>query len=395
MSDESPRVLFLVSEDWYFCSHRLGLARALKNSGCDVAVACRVADHGDAITGAGLTLYPIDLARGSVNPLRLIAAVTRIARLYRRVRPDIVHHVALVPALLGSLAARLAGVPRTVNAIAGLGSIFSSTGGRAAVVRPFARCAMRCLLDRPTARTIVQNEDDGEVLSGGGMVAAARLRLIPGAGVDLDRFTPRPEPAGPPRATMVSRMIAEKGVADLVAAARLLAGDGSPLRVRLAGGPDPGNPGSIAPAQLAAWADEGVVEILGHLTDIPALWAESHVAVLPSHYGEGVPLALIEAAACGRPMIAADGPGLRDIVRDGETGLLVPPHDPRALAAALARLAGDGVLRRKMGAAARRLAETRFAAPAVVEATLEVYRELLGAAWPRHPTPHDDVTGKD
>jgi glycosyltransferase involved in cell wall biosynthesis len=378
MTGSKPRVLFLVTEDWYFCSHRLELARALKTAGFEVAIACRVTRDGEAIACEGFHLFPVKMSRSSINPFHLAASVTRIARVYGTFRPDIVHHVALKPALLGGLAARIAGIGKTINAVAGLGYVFTSSSLRARLLRPLVRFGLRLLLDRPDARVIVQNSEDGAALTAPGIVAADRLRLIPGAGVDLTRFQPAPEPPGLPRATLVARMIREKGIHETVEAARLLAARGVGVRITLAGESDFENPSAIPQRQLDEWSDEGKVEVLGHIADISALWAESHMAVLPSYYGEGVPLSLIEAAACGRPLIAADGPGLRDIVRHNETGLLVPPRDSTALADAIAHLAADPELRRRMGEAARRLAEERFASVTIIAQTLEVYHELLG-----------------
>lgn len=377
-----PRVLFLVTEDWYFCSHRLALAKALAAAGCEVAVACRVADHAKPIEAAGIGLYPLALSRRSVNPFAAVAAVSRIARLYAAYAPDVVHHVALKPAILGSLAARIARRGRIINAIAGLGFVFSAKTLRARLLRPFVQALLRAVIDGPETRVIVQNAEDGEALTRSGMVDPAHLALIRGAGVDLERFRPSPEPPGPVRVSLVARMIREKGIAEMVEAARLLGPRGSDVRVSLIGAPDPENPSSIPEATLAEWAAEGVVEMPGRVEDTAALWRESHIAALPSYYGEGVPLALIEAAASGRPMIAARGPGLTDIVRDGETGIVVPPRDSAALADAIERLAGDAELRRRMGAAARAHAEAAFGADAVIAATIALYRDLLGSDWP-------------
>ncbi len=373
VKEEKKRVLFLVTEDWYFCSHRLALARAIQAAGYDVAVACRIERHGDEITRTGLRLFPLAMSRRSLNPFHLIASVRRIAAVYREYRPDIVHHVALKPAVLGSLAARLAGVPHVVNAVAGLGFIYSSRSLKARLLRPVMTLALRLLLDGRGYRTIVQNDDDGRVLAARGIVRSRHLAVIRGAGVDLDRFRPTPEPAGPVRVTMVSRMIAEKGVRELIAAARILKARGIDVRITLAGTPDAENPASIPEAELAAAARDGVVEYLGHVGDVAKLWTESHIAVLPSYYGEGVPLALIEAAAAGRPLIAADGPGLRDVTREDETGLLVPARDSEALADAIARLAGDAGLRARLGAGARQLAERSFGQQAVAGQTLDLY----------------------
>lgn len=376
MTGAGRRVMFLVTEDWYFCSHRQPVARALRDAGWQVAVACRVDAHGDAIRAEGFALYPLALSRRSLDPFHLTAALLRIRRAYRDYRPDVVHHVALKPAVLGSLAARMAGVRGIVNAVAGLGFIYSSTRLKARLLRPLVTMVLRLLLDDRRTRVIVQNDDDGRALTLRGIVAPERLAVIRGSGVDLARFHPTPEPPGPVRAVMVSRMIAEKGVRELVAAARLLKARGTAVRITLAGEPDPENPSAIPASEIAGWHADGTVEHLGHVADVPALWAESHIAVLPSYYGEGVPLALIEAAAAGRPLVAADGPGLRDVARPGETGLLVPPRDAAALADAIARLAADPDLRARLGAGARRLAEERFGTDTVVAETLALYRDL-------------------
>ena len=376
-----PKLLFLVTEDWYFCSHRLPIARPARDAGFAVTVATRVTNHGQAITAEGFDLVPLGMKRANSNPLREIAALIEITRVYRRLRPDIVHHVAVKPALVGSLAARLAGVRRTVNAIAGLGFVFASRSFKARVLRPLISLGFRALLNGPQSRVIVQNPDDQALLVKNRLVAPERLILIKGSGVDLDRFQPVPEPPVEPGkplvAALVSRMIWDKGVGVLVEAARLLKARGVALTVVLAGRPDPENPASISEEQLRAWRDEGIVEWMGFCDDVPGLWARSHIAVLPSWYGEGVPKSLLEAAACGRPLVAVDGPGLREVVRDGATGLLVPPRDPGALADTLQRLAEDAGLRRRLGQAARTLAEREFGEETVIRGTLELYRALL------------------
>jgi glycosyltransferase involved in cell wall biosynthesis len=373
---DHKRIVYLVTEDWVFVSHRLPIARAARDAGYEVTVATRVADHGDVIRAEGFNLVPLAWARRSLNPFAELATLLRLAGLYRRLRPTIVHHVAVKPALVGSIAALLAHVPRVVNAITGLGFVFSSTSVRARLLRPIVRVGFRTLLRRPGSMIIVQNPDDAEVLVRECSIERGRIRLIRGSGVDLVRFQAVPESESRPLvATLASRMIWDKGIGDLVEAARILKREGANVRVVLAGKPDPDNPASIPEAQLRAWHDEGIVSWRGFVKDMPALWAETHIAVLPSFYGEGVPKCLIEAAACGRPIVAADGPGLREIVRDGENGVLVPAHDPAALAAAIARLAADDATRRAMGAAGRALAESGFGDRQVAAETLAVYAE--------------------
>ena len=377
MTTARRRIIYLVTEDWVFVSHRLPIARAARDAGYDVVVATRVADHGAVIEREGFTLVSLPWNRRSLNPFHELSITLQLATLYRQLKPTLVHHVAVKPALIGSLAAFLAGVDNVVNAITGLGYVFTSTSSRARFLRPIVRLGFRFLLRRANSQIIVQNPDDGEVLVRECGIDAAHIRLIRGSGVDLERFQATPEPASPPiRATLASRMIWDKGIGDLVEAARKLKDMSAPVTVILAGKPDPDNPASIPESQLKAWHEEGIVEWRGFVADMPKLWAESHIAVLPSFYGEGVPKCLIEAAACGRPIVAADGPGLREIVRDGDNGILVPAHDPSALAHAIARLAGDTAIRTRMGAAGRRLAETGFSDKQVAAETLAVYQGL-------------------
>ena len=375
---DKPVLLYLVTEDWYFWSHRLPIARAARAAGWDVMVATRVAKHGERIRREGFRLVPIGLRRRSLAPWPEAAAIAELARLYRRERPDLVHHVAMKPALYGSLAAALTGVPAVVNALAGMGYVFTSSEVKARLLRPLIRTAFRWLLDRPNSRLILQNPDDIAAMTKG-TVTAERVALIRGSGVDTQIFRPREEPGGTPVAVMVSRMLWHKGAGELVEAARLLRRRGVPLRVVLVGPPDPDNPASIPERQLRDWDASGDVAWWGERSDIAEIWAKGQIAVLPSHR-EGLPKSLLEAAACGRPMIAADVSGCREIVRDGLTGLLVPPRDPESLADALERLARDPGLRRRLGAAARDLVERELSEEAVVAQTLALYRSLVPGA---------------
>lgn len=373
-SREKPVLLFLITEDWTFWLHRLSTARAARDAGWDVVVATRVAAHGDKIRSEGFRLVPIGMRRRSLAPWRELATMVELIRLYRRERPDLVHHVAMKPVIYGSLAAGIAGVPAVVNALTGMGYVFTSRELKARLLRPLIRLAFHWLLDRSNSRLIVQNSDDAATLAAT-MVAKQRVALIRGSGVDTREFAPSEESAGAPVAVMVSRMLRDKGVLELVEAARLLQRRAVSLRVVLVGWSDPENPTAIAERELQAWDAAGVISWRGERSDIAEIWAASHIAVLPS-YREGLPKSLLEAAACGRPMIAADVPGCREIVRDGETGLLVPPRDAEALAAALERLAGDAALRRRMGAAARELVERALSDEMIVAQTLALYRSL-------------------
>lgn len=373
-SEARAKILYLVTEDWYFCSHRLPIARAARDAGFDVVVATRVNAHANVITGEGFSLVPIGMRRRRTRPWHELATLIELYRVYRAARPAIVHHVAMKPVIYGSIVARLAGVGGVVNALAGLGFVFTSGGFRAAILRPLVRVALRLALGGAATRIIVQNPDDAAVLRSLG-VESRRIVIIRGSGVDPSRFRPSPEPPVPVVVTLVSRMLWDKGVLELVESARILKRRGVEARVRLVGDPDPENPASIEESQLELWRSEGIIEWMGHCKDVARAWAESHIAVLPS-YREGLPKSLLEAAACGRPIVATDVPGCREIVDHGVNGLLIPPKDAQALSDAIQRLIEQPDLRRRMGERGRARVVELFTEERVVQETLAVYRSI-------------------
>jgi len=368
----APKLLYYVTEDWYFVSHRLALAVAAKAAGYDVCVATRVRTHGEQIKIAGLRLIPFENSRSNLNPLKELWTLARLIRLYRRERPDVIHHVAMKPVLYGSIAAKWAGRPLVVNAFGGLGWLFSSGALTARAMKPAIRWWLRRLLRFGTA--LVQNPDDAQLLVRVG-VPDSNIRLIPGSGVDLDRFSPRPEANAMPTVVLPARLIWEKGVAEFVEAARILRQRGIAARLVLAGEPDRENPSAVPADCILEWVRSGVIEHLGWVEDMPELLGESHVVCLPSFYGEGIPKSLIEAAAAGRAIVTTDTPGCREIVRHEENGLLVPPRDARALSEALARLIEDPELRQCMGNRGRVRAVQEFGIARVIDQTLAIYAE--------------------
>ena len=375
---EPLTVLFVVSEDWYFVSHRLPQARAVRDLGCRVIVAARMRAHVEVIRAEGFETVPIPMVRGSLNPFTDLRAAFALWRLIRRRRPAVVHCVALKPIIDAGVAALGVRGVAVVNAFTGMGAILGHGGQRRRLLHRGLAAVIRVLSRLNRAYAIVQNADDRDYLIAGGLAPASRMVLIPGSGVDVEAFQPAPEPAGPVTAMMVSRLLRNKGVYELVEAARLLHTRGVDLRIRIVGDRDPENPKSVDAAEVAVWQAAGDVEYLGRQDDVAALWAEAHIAVLPSYYGEGVPKSLLEAAAAGRPIVTTDMPGCRDLVPDGETGELVAPRDAAGLADALERLAAAPRTRRRMGERARALAVDRFAEERVIEQTQALYRRLLG-----------------
>jgi mannose/cellobiose epimerase-like protein (N-acyl-D-glucosamine 2-epimerase family)/glycosyltransferase involved in cell wall biosynthesis len=370
----APRVIYLVTEDWYFISHRLPMARAARNAGFEVHVATRIDRHGAAIKAEGFHLHPVAWRRGSLDPRDLVRTVHEVRKLYRQLKPDLAHHVALSAAVVGSLAA--IGLPIIcLNAMTGLGTMFTDDAAKVRIARPVLRMALRALLDRSRAAVLVQNEDDRAVIERLG-VDRTRIALIPGSGVDVEALVPAPEPPGPMTMAFVGRLVASKGIRTLLAAHERLGQRGRDVRLLIAGLPDPANPTSISSREIEAWTRRPNVKHLGFVADIAALWACAHIAVLPSHR-EGLPLSLLEAAACGRPLVATDVPGCREIARADVNALLVPLGDAGALADAIDQLAADSQLRRQFGKASRELVERTFSSERIGSDLVALYQRLL------------------
>ncbi|HVB15258.1 MAG TPA: glycosyltransferase family 4 protein [Stellaceae bacterium] len=380
-----PKLLFLATEDWYFWSDRLPFARALRDAGCDIVVAAREQGHGARIRGEGFALLPLAWRRRGDGILDAARALRAIVRIYRRERPSIVNHIALKPILFGGIARRAAFAghrqgcrPVAVNWVMGLGIGFAGATPAARLRRRLLGWALRLTASGPKDRIVVQNPDDGALLARLG-IEPARIVLIRGSGVDSAHFTPLPQPAGPTvTVALVGRLLRSKGVVEAVEAVRRLRAEGRPVELVLAGAPDPDSRDSLDEGVLAGLAGEPGIEWLGRVEDVRTVWRRAAIAVLPSTYGEGLPRALLEAAACARPIIASDVPGCREVVCPGVTGLLVPPGDVAALAASIAALADDPARRQAMGLAARALVERELSLSLVACQTMTFYLELLG-----------------
>jgi len=371
-----------VTEDWYFCSHRLPVARAARTAGFEVAVATRVRAHGDRIREEGFDLYPIAWRRRGDGFAGAARAISDIARIYRAEQPDLIHHIALKPVLFGGIARRLAfshsaEAPVVVDSVMGLGARFSHKSLAAKLRRPALGIALRFAAGRHRGWIVVQNPEDHAALAGLG-TDENRIIMIRGSGVDLQHYAPLPDPIGTPvKVALVSRMLRDKGVLEAIAAIRLLRSRGLPIELLLAGPTDLDNRGSLTAEELRALAGEPGIEWLGPVDDVREVWRRAAIAVLPSTYGEGVPKALLEAAACGRPIVAADVPGCREVVRPDKTGILVAVRDTAGLAAALAALAADPARRSAFGAAGRALIERDFGEEIIARQTLALYQAAL------------------
>jgi glycosyltransferase involved in cell wall biosynthesis len=383
-----PKLLFLITEDWYFWSHRLELARAARSAGWDVSIATRVCDHGKRIEDEGFQLFPLRLVRSSRHPFQELLSILELVRLYRRVRPEIVHHVALKPILYGSVAARLARVPATVNGFAGLGYTFIESGERKGFLRSTLGKTLGWALALTDSRVVFQNQEDAKQLVDAGIVSYDQIRVIRGVGVDTAKFSPpRTSQENPvPLVVLAGRMLWDKGIAEFVEAAQLLNVRKIRAQCVLVGMIDKENPAAISEAQLRAWQKDGVVEWWGHREDMPNILASAQIVVLPS-YREGLPKVLLEAAACARSLVATDVPGCREVVKDGLNGFLVPPKDAVALSQAIARLLQDPSLRAQMGACGRQIVLKEFSVDRISGETLDLYKELVRRTLTPSPPP--------
>lgn len=372
------KIVLFANTDWYLYNFRRSLALALRDAGHDLLLVSPPGDYGERLRALGLRWEPLPMERRSLHPLREAMLLWGLRGLFRRERPALVHGFTIKCAVYGSLAARAAGVGARVNAVAGMGYVFISDDLRARLLRPMVRALLRLALGGRGARLILQNPDDVALFERAGLVALADVRLIPGSGVDCARFAPSSEPRPPDgrfRVLLPARLLWDKGLAEFVEAARRLHAEGRAIDFLLAGDPDDGNPAAVPEQTIRGWVAEGLVQWLGHVEDMPGLYRSVDAVVLPS-YREGLPKGLIEAGACGLPLVTTDVPGCREVVTDGEDGLLVPVRDAAALAAAIARLHDDAALAARLGHAARAKAKARFDESLVVARTIAVYEEL-------------------
>jgi glycosyltransferase involved in cell wall biosynthesis len=369
------KILLFANTDWYLYNFRLALAQSLREQGDEVVLVSPDGSYASRLQELGFRWVRFPMRRGGLNPLAEIATIVRLSGLYRKEKPDLVHQFTVKCVLYGSLACRLLGIRAVVNSVTGLGYVFMGSRGARRWMRRFIVSFYRLVLRRTWV--IFQNPDDRSIFLANHLIDPGRAALIRGSGVDTQRFTPRPEPVGVPIIILPARMLWDKGVGDFVEAARLLQAEGLRARFVLVGDSDPGNPAAVPVSRLRDWEKTGVIEWWGWREDMEAVYAQAQIVCLPSSR-EGLPKILIEAAACGRPIVASDVPGCREIVRTGENGLLVPAHDAPALAVALKDLIQDGEMRRSMGITGRKIAEEEFSTGLIISQTLDVYHSATG-----------------
>lgn len=377
MKEHNVKILYFITEDWYFWSHRLAIARAALKAGMSVSIVCQVKEYEDRIRNEGFNLIPITINRSGKNLFAELFLFVTLLKIYRRIRPDIVHHVAMKPTLYGSWAAQLIGVPYIVNAVAGLGHLFVSRSLKDTVLRFFVKKGLYLALQPKNVRVIFQNRDDLSLMVDSGFVANVQTSIIKGSGVDVEIFQPADEkPSGVPIVILLSRMLMTKGVGEFVEASRILKNKKVEVRMVLVGEPDPVNPASIPLEVIIQWQEEGIIEYWGRRGDVPSVLRQCSVSVLPS-YREGLPKSLVESAAAALPLVAFDVPGCREIVRHGINGFLVPFKNVEAFAGAIERLVEQPLLRKDMGEKSRQIVVEEFTQDHVVDQTMNLYKNLL------------------
>jgi len=373
------KIIFFANSDWYLYNFRVALARHLASKDAEVVMVSPPGDYVSALTSEGFRCISLNMNRRSTNPFTEINVIWQLVKVFRSEKPDLVHNFTIKSVVYGSIAARFASIKNIVNAVAGLGFVFSSKGLRARVLKPIVRKLLKFAMGGKNSRLILQNPDDEALFTQEKLVDSANIRLIKGSGVNTERFKLNAEKVEPaiPVVLMASRLLWDKGVLEYVETARTIKRAGQDARFILAGSPDSGNPASVTEADLRKWREEGMVDLVGHVEDMPALLKQVDIVVLPTRYGEGVPRMLIESAAAGMPLVATNVPGCREVVIHEKNGLLVEPGDTAALVAAVSKLLNDYPLRNQMGLNGRELVLREFDEKVVFEKTLLVYQELI------------------
>lgn len=372
------KFVYFANTDWYLYNFRLPAARKLRELGHEVVLISPPGAFAEHIVGEGFRWHAVEMSRSGTNPLTEIAIVARLTAILRKERPDVLHNFTVKSAIYGGLAARLSRVPAVVQAVAGMGYVFSSVTLKARLLRPLVRQLMRVTFRGPGLRAILQNPDDVQTFTSERILDAKAIRLIRGSGVDTSRFRYPPRAHGDLVVVLCARLLKEKGVKEFVEASGILREQGRKIRFVLVGGLDPGNPSGFSEREVQEWVDQGLVDWLGHVSDMPAVLSEAHVMALPSYYREGVPRSLIEGAASGLAIITTNLPGCREVVsEDNVNGLWVRPRDSRHLATQICRLDDDRQLLNRLADAAQQRAVNEFDESLVIQQTLGVYEEVV------------------
>ena len=367
------KVILFANTDWYLYNFRLSLAKALIAQGDDVILLSPPGPYVEKFQNQGYHWEPMPFEPRGMKILAEVKLIRRLIAFYQREKPDLVHHFTIKCMLYGSMAAHLTGVKRIINSIEGLGHIFTDNSKKIVALRQVIKLLYRIFFTH--TKVIFLNPEDRETFIQQRILHPVQAVLIKGSGVDVDYWRLSTEPEIPCVVVLAARMFYQKGIREFVQAAGMIKKEGIQARFVLVGDSQENATDAVPGDQLRTWQGEGIIEWWGWQQDMRAVYEKTHIACLPSFYREGLPKSLLEAAACGRPLIATDIPGCREIVRDGENGFLIPPKDVIKLTIALKKLIGDRSLRQRMGQRARQLVEEEFSDEKVNSLTLNLYRD--------------------
>ena len=377
MNNRNSKLLYIVvNEDRFLLSHRKDIAIAAQNTGWKVKIFCKDTGQRQNVEALGLEMVELPINPTGTNPKEELRTLWFLYNLYRQDKPDVVHHVGLKNILWGGIAAKLAKINGVVNAVSGLGVLFS--GEDYSLKTKLIMKAMRFANNRKNVSLIFQNMEDKQLFIDRHIALPEQCEYIKGSGVNLDEYAYTPEPdILPVKVILTARMVREKGIDTLIEAAEMLRNEMEGKVVfQLCGGLH-NNPKGYKAEELEALCDGKYIQWLGHRNDVRELLMQSHIVTLPSYYREGLPKSLIEAAAIGRPIITTNSYGCKDTVDDGENGFLIPIQNPKTLADKLRILINDKSLREKMGRCGRLKAEKEFSIINVVNKHLEIYQHLV------------------
>ncbi|RLU01156.1 glycosyltransferase family 4 protein [Ketobacter sp.] len=371
------KIILFSNTAWYLYNFRLPLAQTLQQQGWQVVLVAPHDPYADRLVELGFAFIELNLQRRSLNPIQEFLLLTELYAILNDEKPHVIMNFTVKCVVYGSLVAKLAGVKRRVNAVAGLGSVFSGQSMTLTLLRPVVKWLLKASLSGPQAQCIVQNPDDEQLFLDNGIIQRQQVNLIKGSGVDGSRFLPNLSKGmlsqgmntRPARILFASRLLKSKGIYYFFNAATAL---GEQFEFLVAGEPDPGNPESVQDSELKQVANTTGIRFLGHVDDMPDLLADVDLVVLPSEYGEGVPRILIEAAASGIPLVAFDMPGCREIVLDGSNGYLVARGNQSALNHAIAKVFSSQEHYKNLAESSRRHFMSEFEQQSVIERTLQV-----------------------
>lgn len=372
------RILIISNSDWFFLSHRLDIGLEAISKGYEVHIATKFTDKKEILSNYGFTTHILDMHRSRITLIELIKNFFDILNIIKEVKPNLIHAITIKPVIIGGIASRYFNNIPFIAAISGLGYLFTSNNFISIVLRNFVKLFYKASLSGKLKKVIFQNSSDQEIVKKFCSLKKDDFLLIPGSGVDLDTYKPIKNKKSKKQILFASRLLRSKGLLQFVESAENL--KNIKYKFLIAGKFDLENPDGISKKEIYNWEKKQIIKYLGDIKDIRNLIQESDIVVLPSYYGEGLPKILIEAAACGVPVITTDHPGCKDAIIKNKTGLLVPIKDSRAISMAILKLINNKKLMESMGNSGRKFAERTFGIKKVVNIHMEIYKELIDKA---------------